>query len=180
MPDGTTGDGKPYYDLATDPAFTLLPGADSPVVPIAFGHHRPHLSYQVRVEHDPQAPPAPLLSVTPTSLDFGAVPVGTSATLPLHVANPGTADLVITGFDLTGVGFVLSHPTPFSLPVGAPGQPVTVDFHPDTAGAFSGTITVRSNAGFAEVTLQGIGAPPPVAKTRLYFIHNDLMGTPSS
>jgi RHS repeat-associated protein len=150
------------------------------VVPIAFGHHRPHLSYQVRVEHDAQQPPpTPVLSVTPLTLDFGAVPVGRSASLSFHVANPGTAALEVMGLDRTGASFALSHDsTPFLLPPGAPGEPIVVDFQPDTAGAFSGTVTVQSNAGSAQVTLQGIGESPPVARTRLYFIHNDHLGTP--
>jgi hypothetical protein len=49
-----------------------------------------------------EALPAPGLAVTPLHLDFGAVPMGTSASFPFHVANPGTADLVVMGLDLIG------------------------------------------------------------------------------
>jgi hypothetical protein len=130
------------------------------------------------------------VTVQDGTLDFGDIPAHTVVpsrdTFQVRHDRRHTfreADLAWTVTSLPGNTLPVANAGPDQTALvgdraGAPEEPVTVTFQPHTAGAFLGTITVQSNAGTAEVTLQGVGEPPPVAKTRIYFIHNDPLGTP--
>lgn len=157
-PDGTTADGKPYYNIVTDPAYTLYPGASSPTVEICFELTRKRPSYQVRVELDRQAPPpGPVLSVEPTSLDFGSILVGGTDTQSFTVGNTGDEDLHVTDIQVGGDGFQLYPPLSFTVPPGATRQAVSVGLSPEAAGSYTGIVTVLSDGGTSDVMLSGTG-----------------------
>jgi len=90
----------------------------------------------------------PQLEVTPSSLDFGLVPVGTTTRLQLVLRNVGTGTLGVTSSSFGGTdaaAFSLADFVPSTL---AEGQSVTVRvaFAPTRAGAFSGRLSFVTDA----------------------------------
>src|SRR6266403_262022 len=86
------------------------------------------------------------LSITPSSVGFGNVAVGTANAQTVTLTNSGTANLNISQGGVTGAGFGMSGLTfPFSL---APGQSSTFNaqFAPTAAGSASGSVSISSNA----------------------------------
>jgi len=85
---------------------------------------------------------AEVLTASPSSLSFGQVAVGTSATLPVALTNPGASAETLTALQLSGTGFSVSGPTfPLAL---SPGQSLTLDvtFSPQTSSVASGSILI--------------------------------------
>src|SRR5216683_1143808 len=86
------------------------------------------------------------LSITPSSVSFGNVMVGTANAQTVTLTNSGTANLSISQGSVTGAGFGMSGLTfPFSL---APGQSSTFNaqFTPTAPGSASGSVSISSNA----------------------------------
>jgi hypothetical protein len=83
------------------------------------------------------------LTVTPTSLAFGTVALNTPATLPVTLKNTGNSSITGTAM-VSGTGFSM---TAASGTI-SPGQSITgtVQFDPSSAGAATGTLTVKTNA----------------------------------
>ena len=104
------------------------------------------------------------LKVSPSPMSFGEVRVGTTATLPLSIANEGSADLNVTGLTVNGGPnnvFRLGSGQQAALTV-APGGVETVDiiFAPIDVGLMTGTVGIQSNASNASemtVSLRGMG-----------------------
>jgi Abnormal spindle-like microcephaly-assoc'd, ASPM-SPD-2-Hydin/CARDB len=86
---------------------------------------------------------APSISVTPSPLALGSVPVGTTATGNLTVTNSGTAPLTITGVTSSNPRFSVS-PTTTTIAAGA-STPLSVAFTPTTVGAQVSTVRISSN-----------------------------------
>ena len=104
----------------------------------------------------------PVLGVTPSSINFGNVPVGTSSTQIVTLTGTGTASTTISQAIVSGAGFSirgLSFPLP--LPVGQ-SDPLNVTFTPATTGTVSGNIAFISNAldTPVNVILSGTGVTP--------------------
>lgn len=101
---------------------------------------------------------APVISVSPASLAFGAVTVGQSATRTISIANTGSAALTVSLLSSSNAQFASIDSTPpFTVQSGA-SQTVTIRFSPTAAGTPSGTITISSNASnlpSATVTVSG-------------------------
>lgn len=94
------------------------------------------------------------LTATPSSLSFGQVSVGTSATSSVVVSNPHSWSETISNLRIIGTGFSVSGPTtPVTL---AGGQSVTlkISFSPQTAGVDA-----------ASVFLSGVGLSIPLSGT---------------
>ena len=110
-----------------------------------------------------QAPPA--ITVSPATIDFGNVNVGSSATNTVVVSNTGGAPANVTG----------STASPFSLSTGsftvnAGGtQSVTITFTPGSAGPFQGTATFTLGSNTQTVTLKGTGVPAPAPSLTFTF-----------
>ncbi len=108
------------------------------------------------------------LSASTSNLSFGSVTINSAATEVLTLTSTGTAPVIVNSASITGAGFsILGGSFPLTL---NPMQTVTlpVQFHPTTAGAATGQITINSNSaadGTAVVALSGMGttaaAPPP-------------------
>jgi hypothetical protein len=105
--------------------------------------------------------PVPAFTVTPSTTDFGHVPVGTTPPpRTVLIKNTGTIAINIsvagspTGSPFTWSGFT------GTLGCGA-SQPVSVSYTPQIDGTEAATITVASNtAGDKSVTVQGEGCIP--------------------
>jgi len=101
----------------------------------------------------------PLLSVVPSSVNFGNVTVGVINSQTMTIKNPGTANLTLTQATLSGTGYTMSGlALPLSL---APGGSVAfnISFAPASASSFPGSLTLVSNAPTspASVALSGTG-----------------------
>jgi hypothetical protein len=102
----------------------------------------------------------PKISVVPSSVSFGSVPVGVTNTQTLTLSNPGSADLSVTQATVKGAGFTLNG---LALPLSiAPGHSsaFTVRFTPAAVGSVSGSLSIFSNApnSLTTVALGGGGA----------------------
>lgn len=85
------------------------------------------------------------IDVSPLQLDFGAVPVGGSATMATTVTNVGSSDLTLTAATTTGEGFSEVTPAlPLTLGPGA-GTGVSVQFDPASIGVFAGELSITSD-----------------------------------
>jgi fibronectin type 3 domain-containing protein len=105
--------------------------------------------------------PAPVASVSVSSLDFGNQAVGsTSASETITLANTGNATLVISGVSTAGSGaasFLVTNACASTLSPGA-SCTVSVAFAPLVGGAASATLTFGDNASNPhDVTLSGFG-----------------------
>ena len=100
--------------------------------------------------------------LSPTSLSFGSVTVGTTtAAKTVTLANVGTATLTITGIAITGTNagdFAQTHTCGSSLAAGA-SCTINVTFKPTASGSRSAALSVTDNAAGSpqHVTLSGTG-----------------------
>ena len=107
----------------------------------------------------------PNIGVTPTSIDFGVVPVGQSAgPAPVTIRNTGTTPLTIGAVTTPGGDFLVAHPPlPLVLPANGTTS-LSASFSPLSPGPQAASFDVQSDAtGAPEVTvgLQGLGIVPP-------------------
>ena len=110
---------------------------------------------------DPAAP-VPDIAVSPLSIDFGAVTVGTSGTDSVNIANGGTDDLTVQSLGISsGTEFSLpgAPPTPFTI---APNTSVDVSvaYTPADEGQDNATLDIASDSPGEEliaVALAGTG-----------------------
>jgi len=102
--------------------------------------------------------PVGTLNVSPASLSFGNVNVGSSASKNLTLSNSGTATVNVQSISVTGLGFSISTATPFAVNAGK-STSVPVTFTAQTTGTANGTATFVSDAGNspASVSLTGTG-----------------------
>ena len=108
-----------------------------------------------------QPPPgtAAAISVSPPSINFGSVAVGSTVSQSITISNTGGSNLIITQESITAQGFTM---TSVSLPmtIGA-GKQSTINllFSPTATGIASGVVSVMSNAANspATVTVSGMG-----------------------
>jgi len=104
------------------------------------------------------------LSASPSSANFGSLPVGASASIGVTVSNLGTAAVSITASSITGTGFSMSKLSPQTL---NPNQATsfTVTFAPTNAIAVTGSVSITSNAPGSPITiaLAGTGTQPQIA-----------------
>jgi hypothetical protein len=101
----------------------------------------------------------PTISVSPTSLAFGNVPINTiSAPQTIHVSNTSGQPLVISSITLGG-----PNPGRFAqtttCPIGGAGLPanssctISVTFRPNRRVARSATLSIRNNSATSPVTV---------------------------
>jgi hypothetical protein len=110
--------------------------------------------------------PAPVVSLSVTSLTFSSQPLGTtSAPQAVTMSNTGTAALTITGIVTTG-DFAQIDTCGTSLPVGA-SCTINITFTPTAAGSRTGSLIITDNAPGSPqvVNLGGSGADFAVSVT---------------
>ncbi|MDE3163312.1 MAG: choice-of-anchor D domain-containing protein, partial [Acidobacteriota bacterium] len=101
------------------------------------------------------------VQLSPTSVSFGSIEVGTtSSALQVTVQNSGASAVAINS---------LSVAAPFALASNACGSSIaastacqlTVEFAPTQTGAAAGALTLTTTDGTQSVALSGVGAAPP-------------------
>ena len=108
---------------------------------------------------------APNLTVTPASIGFGSVPVGSSVTGSVTVQNVGSTDIFFNGESMVapGFGLALGSDTCFAHTL-HPGDSCTaaVQFTPTALASYSGTFVLFSDVGAPNplsIPVSGTGAP---------------------
>jgi len=121
----------------------------------------------------PAPAPTPAASLTPGSLNFGSVALGSNSSLPVTLQNTGTAALQISGISVSAAqssSFVQTNTCGSSLAAAAECT-ITVTFTPAQAGAQSATLQVSDNASGSPqaVNLQGTGTTVKFSPASLTF-----------
>jgi Abnormal spindle-like microcephaly-assoc'd, ASPM-SPD-2-Hydin/HYDIN/CFA65/VesB-like, Ig-like domain len=99
------------------------------------------------------------IEISPSTVSFGNLAVGQSATKTVTVTNSGTEMLAVSGISVAGTGFTASGPKlPISLSAGQSAS-ISAVFKPTAGVADTGTITIASNADGAPslIALSGTG-----------------------
>ncbi|HSH16963.1 MAG TPA: choice-of-anchor D domain-containing protein, partial [Verrucomicrobiae bacterium] len=94
----------------------------------------------------------PRLSFSPSSFDFGDVPVGISLSQLITLRNTGNAIATVSAANLTGAGFSHDLVTPFTLAAGE-FRSFNLTFAPTTAGSVMGGLSIVSNAENSPIVL---------------------------
>ena len=94
---------------------------------------------------------------TPSSVEFGNVYAGTSASQSLSVANAGEATLNVSSVSFDNTDDYSVSATTFSVPGGG-AVPLTITFRPKSAGARPGTLFIASNDHDSPMKLVSLGA----------------------
>jgi MYXO-CTERM domain-containing protein len=109
----------------------------------------------------------PAIAVSPSSLDFGELSVGTNGTRTVTVANTGTGTLIVTNATLSGSGGAAYSVTPTTLSIQAgESKALTVTFAPTAEGGSTATLSLSSNdvdRAIVNVAIAGTGVKPAVA-----------------
>ena len=166
---------------ATGPASgTLTFKSDDPTQPTA--------SIALSGTGTPEPPPA--MAVSPTSINFGAVPLQYFIGIAVNVSNTGPCEMLNATLTVAGADFVLTTGNPTTVPANnvplnaavAPGtsQSFTVVFAPAAAGTANGTLTITSNDPAnpsISVPLTGNGVPVSPAAIELVLDRSGSMAT---
>ncbi len=107
-------------------------------------------------------PPVAVLRIQPNNVNFGDVPINTTATQSITLANAGNAPLQLSNPVVTAganQGFSVTAPPRLTL---GPNETTTfqVSFTPTVAGTANGLVTVSSNVPAQTITLLGNGVAP--------------------
>jgi hypothetical protein len=99
------------------------------------------------------AAPAPLISLTPSSVAFGNVVDGTTNSQTITVQNTGNATLTISAATPTGTGYSVSGlALPLNIAAGA-SSTFNVNFAPTGTTAVSGSVSIVSNVATSPTAL---------------------------
>jgi hypothetical protein len=110
---------------------------------------------------------AGVMSASPSTLNLGSVPVGSSGSQAVTLTNTGNTTVTLSGVSSSLVAF---HASGLSFPTylnAGQSVNVTINFTPTTTGTLTGTLTVASNASNAPTTIsvRGTGAQTAQAPT---------------
>ncbi|MFH1566748.1 MAG: choice-of-anchor D domain-containing protein [Gemmatimonadota bacterium] len=124
---------------------------------------------------------SPGFSLSPTSLAFGSVPLGSSDVLVLTVANPGNLALTVSNIASSNGQFVTDLSS-FTVAAGG-SQAVNVTFSATALGLRNATLTITHDAlgspGYVSLSGTGVTAGISVAPGALVF-GNVVYGHPTS
>jgi len=117
-------------------------------------------AYELVAGGTPPPPTQGALTVSPQSLSFGNVLIGTSAKQTVTLSNSSSTSITVSSIGTTGTGFSQTGPTlPLTLASGQSSS-VTVTFAPQNSGSVSGALQISSNASNPSVSvgLSGTGS----------------------
>ena len=101
------------------------------------------------------------LSLSPSSIAFGTLKVGSSLTNSVTLSNTGGSDITVNQATLSGAGFATSNLSlPLTLPAGGT-APLSLTFAPLGTGSFTGSVTfATSSSSNVVLALSGTGVAP--------------------
>lgn len=100
-----------------------------------------------------------LLSVQSSSVAFGSVTVGQTATQTVTVTATGNLPVTITGIAVSGTAYSASGVSAGTVLTPGSGATLALQFTPGAPGELNGTTTIESTAGMYAIALTGIGEP---------------------
>ena len=105
-----------------------------------------------------------VLIASPSTVTFGSVPIGQTASTTVSLLNQGSSPIQIAQLNLSGQPFSVVGPTslPVTLAAGAT-YSLNIQFNPTAAGTATGQLTISSNSstnGTAQISLSGTGIVP--------------------
>lgn len=108
---------------------------------------------------------APAVSLSSTSVGFGSVTLGLTATQTVTLTNSGNAALSVGTLSSSQSVFTAGSNCPASLAAGA-NCAISLNFTPALAGSYSGTVALQTNASNSPhtITVSGTGAPAALAQ----------------
>src|SRR5580698_7596010 len=113
--------------------------------------------YTSSTKTTPSNPGAGILSPSVTSVSFGSIAVGNTATQSLTVTNTGLGAVTISGATLTGAGFtVVGGNSAETIGVGQ-SSTIQIQFAPTSAGAVNGSLTILSDASNSPLAISITG-----------------------
>jgi len=118
------------------------------------------------------------LQVSPSTIDFGAVPVGQTANTAVSLSNRGAEAVEVSQFSVAGQTFSIDNQSHLPVKI-APGgaYSVNVGFKPSDDTSYSGKLTALDSASrtVAQSVLSGSGVTPAYSGTpTLYVSSNSL------
>jgi len=121
------------------------------------------------------------ISVSPNSLEFGSVNLGSLQDKVLRISNTGTAALQVSSMSTTESAFSIVASTSFSI---TPGnyQDVTIRFTPTTETIYNATLHINNNSTVTvkDVALSGTGISSAISVSPLGLAFGNVMvGLPS-
>jgi hypothetical protein len=93
------------------------------------------------------------LSVTPATLNFGNVQVGSSGTQTATLTNTGNSSVIISQIAVSGSGYTASGVGAGQALLAGQSVPITVTFTPTATGGAIGSVTITSNASNSPTTI---------------------------
>ncbi len=117
------------------------------------------------------------LTITPSLVNFGNVPVGTTTTQPITMSASG-ASVTVTSDASSSSQFVLQGASlPFTIPAGQSSS-FNVAFTPQTSGTISGSLSFISNASATQTveSLTGDGTSQQYSVNLYWNASSDVVG----
>jgi hypothetical protein len=103
-----------------------------------------------------------VITLLPTTIDFGQVKVGsTSVPMPVTAANNGQTSVTINNLSITGPFVLATNSCGTTSFAGNADCQLQVEFAPTAAGPATGALAIVDAAGTQSVRLTGTGAAPP-------------------
>jgi hypothetical protein len=110
------------------------------------------------------------LVISPTSVSFGNVAVGSNSTQTITLTNTGNATLTISAAGVSGTGYSASGVSAGQVIAAGQNATFTAKFAPTVSGSPSGVISISSNAPGSPATIalsgtgaQGVLSPSPAS-----------------
>ncbi|MGA8539623.1 MAG: choice-of-anchor D domain-containing protein, partial [Terriglobales bacterium] len=129
-----------------------------------------------------QSPGPGELALTPSTISFGNVPIGTRQTHSGSLTNAGGSSITVKQVTVNGTGYSVSGlAMPLTLAVGQSAS-FSVFFAPSSTGGTNANITFNTDASAAALTLSGMGVAPgdlATSPTSIGF-SNVQLGSPLS
>lgn len=179
-PSNILGDGGPATSARLDAPWALALAPDGSLLIADSGNNR--IRKVTFAESGADAPRLAQASVTPRTVDFGAVPVGTSSEpATITISNPDMMGLIVTNLIPPRAPFSLQSQPPLPMTITPQGSlTLTVSFTPTTAGCFSDSIVIRGdNSQQGDLVVQLAGKSVDVLSAEdaaREFVSLDLRG----
>src|ERR1700683_3421253 len=113
--------------------------------------------YTSSAKTTPSNPGAGILSPSATSVSFGSIAVGNTATQSLTVTNTGLGTVTISEATLTGAGFTVIGGNPSGTIGVGKSSTIQIQFAPTSGGAITGGLTILSDASNSPLAISIIG-----------------------
>jgi hypothetical protein len=165
----------------TTGTFTVLAGSVTKNTAASFTVNAYSKSIVVKLTVQPSGNPPPLtysLTASPTSVAFGNVTVGQTASKTVTLTSTGTGTVDITGVTMPVPVFSTTGLTDLTTLASGASATFTVGFKPTMAGAETGSLVITSNGSPVSISMIGTGVvtAPTITPTALSCTPSTITG----